>query len=92
MKIKETDEGVILEVFVKPKSKTSRIEVTNMEVQFFCKKPPYKGRANKELIKVFSNLFRVEVKLIYGATTNQKKLLLKGVKKVRLEKIINSSR
>jgi len=39
MKIKETEEGLILEVFVKPKSKNSRIEIDNRDAKFFCKKP-----------------------------------------------------
>ena len=90
MKIKETKEGVILGVLVKPKSKTSKIEITDSGVQCFCKKPPNKGRANKELIKLFSNLFRVETKIISGITNNKKKIFLKGLNKASFEKIINS--
>jgi uncharacterized protein (TIGR00251 family) len=92
MKIKETEEGLILEVFVKPKSKNSRIEIDNREAKFFCKKPPHKGKVNKELIKVFSNLFRVEVKIISGLTSNQKIILLRGLNKMSFEKIISFSR
>jgi uncharacterized protein (TIGR00251 family) len=71
MKIKETNEGVTLEVLVKPRSKSCRVEVTNNDVLFFCKKPPYKRKANKELIKVFSNLFGLEVKIIAGLISNK---------------------
>jgi len=92
MKIKEINEGVILEVFVKPKSKNCRIEITNGEALFFCKKPPYRGEANKELIKVFSNLFGAEVKIVAGFTSSQKVLLIKGLNKLTFEQKINTIR
>jgi len=44
------------------------------------------------LIKVFSNLFRVEVKIISGLTSNQKIILLRGLNKMSFEKIISFSR
>lgn len=92
MKIKEIKAGIILEVLVKPKSKSSKIEITDGEVRCFCKKPPINGRANIELIKLFSNLFRVETKIISGITTNQKRILLTGLKRTSFEKILNSNR
>jgi uncharacterized protein (TIGR00251 family) len=92
MSIKETDEGVLLKVFVKPRSKNCRIEVTNGEVLlFFCKKPAYRGKANKELIKVFACLFGAEVKIVAGITSNQKVLFIKDLNKTSCKKIINSS-
>ena len=92
MKIKEINEGVILEVFVKPKSKNCRIEITNGEALFVCKKPAYRGEANKELIKVFSNLFGAEVKIVAGFTSSQKVLLIRGFNKLTFEQKINTIR
>jgi uncharacterized protein (TIGR00251 family) len=92
MKIKETKEGIALEVLVKTSSKKCRIEITTEEVIFFCKKPPYKSKANKELIKVFSNLFELEVKTVAGLSSNKKTLLIKDLNKVNFEQKIKSSR
>jgi uncharacterized protein (TIGR00251 family) len=91
MKIKETSDGLVLEVLVKPRSKSCRIEISNMEVLFFCKKPPIKGKVNKELIKAFSNLFGSEVKIVAGLSSNQKMVLLKDIDKLTFEQKIKST-
>jgi uncharacterized protein (TIGR00251 family) len=89
MKIKETKKGIALEVLVKPGSKSCRIEISNNDVLFFCKKLPCKGKANKELIKVFSNLFGSEVKIVAGFSSNKKILLIKDLNKRNFEQKLN---
>jgi hypothetical protein len=89
MKIEDTKEGLALEVLVKTSSKNCRIEITDNDVLFFSKKPACKGKANKELIKVFSNLFGSEVKIVAGLTSNKKILLIKDLNKVNFVQKIN---
>jgi uncharacterized protein (TIGR00251 family) len=88
VKITETKEGSILEVFVKPKSKEFRVVVEGDEVEVYCKEEPAKGKVNKELVKKFSRLFHKEVSLISGFTSKQKRLLIRNTEKSEVEKVL----
>lgn len=87
MKIQETKQGVILEVYVKPKSNDFKIMVDDGEIVAFCSEEPVKGKANKELIKELSRLFHRKVQLISGFTSNQKKLLIRDAEKSEIERV-----
>ena len=88
MKIQETNKGIKFEVFVKTSAQENKIEITNEEMMFFCKKRPYKGMVNKEVIKIFSNFFGSKVKIIAGLTSNQKILFIEGVNKLDFDQKI----
>jgi len=88
MKISETKNGLILELYVKPNSKEFKIVVDGDEIVVFCTEEPTKGKVNKELIKEFSRLFHNEVELVSGFTSKQKRLLIKGVGKDELERVL----
>jgi uncharacterized protein YggU (UPF0235/DUF167 family) len=49
MKISETKNGVVIEVFVKPKSKRFEVLLEGDEVVIRCTEEPVKGKVNKEL-------------------------------------------
>ena len=85
MKIQKTEQGVILEIHVKPRSKEFKIAVEGDEIMVFCKEEPVKGKVNKELIKQFSRLFHKNVKLVSGFTSKQKKVLIKDAGKSEVE-------
>jgi uncharacterized protein YggU (UPF0235/DUF167 family) len=51
MKIQKTKQGVILEVYVKPRLKEFKIVAEGEEIIIFCKEKTVKGKINKELIK-----------------------------------------
>ncbi len=87
MKIQETKQGVILEVYVKPKSNDFKIMVDDGEIVAFCSEEPVKGKANKELIKELSRLFHRKVQLISGFTSKQKKLLIRDAEKSEIERV-----
>ncbi|MDH5375148.1 MAG: DUF167 family protein [Candidatus Bathyarchaeota archaeon] len=78
MKVQETKQGVILEVYVKPRSKDFKIVADGDEIAVFCKEEPVKGKVNKELVKKLSKLFHKEVKIVSGFTSKQKRLLIRG--------------
>lgn len=76
MKVRETEQGVILEVYVNPRSKNFRIVVDGDDIVVFCREEPVKGKVNKELIKELSRLFHRKVELVSGFTSKQKRLLI----------------
>jgi uncharacterized protein (TIGR00251 family) len=49
-----------------------------------------KGKVNKELIKEFTKIFHSQIELVSGATSRQKKLLVKGVKVSVIEEALKT--
>ena len=88
MRIRQTRQGVILEVYIKPRSKDFKIVVDGDEIVVFCREEPVKGKVNKELIKELSRIFHRNVKLVSGFTSMQKKLFLKDVGKSEIERVL----
>ena len=88
MKIIETERGLLVEVFVKPRSKQFKIVADQDQIVVHCREDPVRGKVNKELVKGFAKLFRRDVKLVSGFTSRQKMLLIKGADKVEVEKVL----
>jgi uncharacterized protein (TIGR00251 family) len=87
MNLKETEDGVIVEVFVKPNSKSFKMTVDTDEIVVFCTEHPVRGKVNKELVKEFSKFFHAKVELVSGVTSKQKRLLITGVSKSEVEQL-----
>jgi uncharacterized protein (TIGR00251 family) len=81
MKICETKEGLILEVFVKPKSKEFKIVVEREDIVVYCRAEPVRGKVNKEIVNELSRRFHKRVEVISGFTSRQKKLLIEDATK-----------
>jgi uncharacterized protein (TIGR00251 family) len=90
MNVKDTKDGAILEVFVKPKSPKFEVLLEGGEVVVQCTEEPVKGKVNKELLKTLSKFFHTTVKLVSGAASKQKLLLLKGIEKSEVECLLRS--
>jgi uncharacterized protein (TIGR00251 family) len=88
MKIQKIKQGVILEVYVKPRSKGFKIMADGGEIVIFCREEPVKGKVNKELIKELSRLFHRKVELVSGFTSKQKKLLIRNAEKSEVEQVL----
>jgi uncharacterized protein (TIGR00251 family) len=88
MKVKETEDGAVIEVFVKPNSRRFEITVDDREIVVFCTEQPVKGKVNKELVKEFSKLFHAKVEIVSGLTSKQKRLLITGVGKSEVEQLL----
>jgi uncharacterized protein (TIGR00251 family) len=86
MKLTETKEGVVLKVFVKPKSRQFEVTIEGDQIVVRCTEEPVKGRVNNELIKELTKSFHTKVELVSGATSKEKRLLIRGVKKSEAEK------
>jgi len=92
MTLIETKEGLILEVFVKPKSREFRITVEQDKIVVYCQEEPVKGKVNKEIVKEFSRLFHCKVELISGSTSKQKRLLIRGIEKSEAQRLLSLSK
>jgi uncharacterized protein (TIGR00251 family) len=90
MNIKETQDGTIITIFVKPNSPRFSVEVDGEEIIIHCTEEPVKGKVNKELIKELAKLFHAKVELVSGATSKQKQLLVVGFKKADLELLLKN--
>jgi uncharacterized protein (TIGR00251 family) len=88
MRITQAKEGAIVKVFVKPGSPSFRVVVDGDEVVVHCTEEPVKGKVNKELVKEMSKLFGSRVELVSGFTSRQKLLLVVGLGKDEVERVI----
>jgi uncharacterized protein (TIGR00251 family) len=88
MKTTETKNGTIVEVFVKPNSEKFEVALEGDEVVVRCTEEPVKGKVNKELLKALSKFFHTNVELVSGATSKQKRLLIKDTKKSEVERLL----
>jgi uncharacterized protein (TIGR00251 family) len=90
MNIKATENGAIIEVFVKSNAQRFDLAVDEDEIMVFCTEQPVKGKVNKELVKEFSKLFHTKVELVSGLTSKQKRLFIKGVTKNEAEQLLRA--
>lgn len=88
MKITETKNGVVIEVFVKPNQPKFGVKVDDDEIIILCTDEPVKGKVNKEIIKELSRLFHAKVELVSGCTSKQKKLLIADAAKSEVEQLL----
>ena len=90
MKINETKDGTIIEVFVKPNQPKFKIATENDEILISSTEEPVKGKVNKEIIKQLSKLFHAKVELASGSTSRHKTLLIKDAKKTEIEQLLHN--
>ena len=90
MNLKETKNGTIIEVFVKPNQPKFNVKLDGDEVIVFCNEEPVKGKVNKELINELSKFFHAEIEIVSGFTSKQKRLLIKNMRKNDVEQLLHS--
>jgi uncharacterized protein (TIGR00251 family) len=90
MNVKETKNGTIIEVFVKPNQPKFNVKIDGDEIIVFCTEEPVKGKVNKELMKELSKLFHTEIAIISGLTSKQKRLLIKNISKNETETLLHT--
>jgi len=91
MRLIETKDGTILEVFVKPNQPKFKVTLEGEEIVVFSTEEPVKNKVNKEVIKELSRLFHAQVELVSGATLREKKFIIKGLTKTQTEGTIRES-
>jgi uncharacterized protein (TIGR00251 family) len=92
MKLLKTDQGVVLNAYVKPGSREFKIEVEEDELVVHCIESPVKGKVNRELIKELSKVFKRKVEIISGFTSRQKKVLITDISLDEVNDIISEFR
>ena len=88
MKLTETKDGTIIDIYVKPNSQKFEVTLEDGEIVVRCTEEPIKGKVNKELVKELTKLFHSKVDLISGETSKQKKLLIRNAKKGEVELLL----
>jgi uncharacterized protein (TIGR00251 family) len=91
MKLLKTAHGVVLDVYVKPKSKNFRVELDVDELVVSCREAPVKGKVNRELIKKLSRLFNRRVEIVSGFSSRKKKLLIRDIEAEEVNRILVSA-
>ncbi len=74
MRVTETEGGCILEVAVKPRSRSFKVIIDGESIVVFCTEEPVKGRVNKEIIKELSRVFHRKVELVSGYLFQREKV------------------
>jgi uncharacterized protein (TIGR00251 family) len=90
MNVKETKNGTIIEVFVKPNQPKFNVKIDGDEIIIFCTEEPFKGKVNKELVKELSKLFHAEIEIVSGLTSKQKRLLIRNLSKSEVEPLLHT--
>ncbi len=85
MSIKETKDGALVTIYVKPNQPKFRIALDGDEIVVYSTEEPKKGKVNKEILKETARLFGFEVEIVSGQTSRQKILLLRGANKSQVE-------
>ncbi|NPA62943.1 MAG: YggU family protein [Methanococci archaeon] len=89
--IKERKDGILIDIDVQANAKRNEIAGINewrKRLSVKIKAPAIEGKANKEIIKFFENLFKKDVEIILGKTSSQKTILILGAKKGYVEEIL----
>ena len=89
MKLWKTAEGTVLEVYVKPDSKTFKIQVEEDALVVFCRETPVRGKVNKELMKELSRLFKKRVEIISGFSSRQKKIVIRDIETEEVKRLLD---
>ena len=89
MKLTEAKDGTVIDVSVKPNQPRFEVKIDGDEILVFSTQEPVKGKVNKEIVKELSRLFHAEVGLVSGSTSKQKRLLVKGVEKSVVERLLH---
>jgi uncharacterized protein (TIGR00251 family) len=83
MRIKETPQGLVIEVKIRPNSGAFCFNNGIAEVR----SPAREGKANTELIRELGKIFKTEVRILRGQGSRSKIILLKNLKKDDIRKL-----
>ncbi|TRO45865.1 hypothetical protein E2P60_06435 [Candidatus Bathyarchaeota archaeon] len=90
MRLTETKNGTVIEVFVKPNQPKFNIKIDGDEIIVFCTEEPVKGKVNKEVIRELSRFFHAEIEMVSGLASKQKRLLIKNMSKSNVESLLHT--
>ena len=92
IKLLDTPEGVIIPVWAQPRAKKDRIVGEfNGCIKVAVTAPPEGGRANEAIAEVIADALGLRgsaVQVVGGLTSRQKQVLVKGVKRETVERVL----
>lgn len=92
--IKETKDGILLQVLVTPRAKRSTFVGFHGGVpRVSLAAPPIEGRANDELVLLMKDIFslpRRDIELLRGDTSRRKVVLLRGISAQKVVQVLES--
>jgi uncharacterized protein (TIGR00251 family) len=86
--VRETPEGVLLEVRVKPNSDRFSLSRREGRLVLEVASPPREGEANTEIVKGLKRLFRKDIEIVRGLKGKDKVILVRDGKASEMEKAI----
>ncbi|MGO9136245.1 MAG: DUF167 domain-containing protein [Syntrophales bacterium] len=90
--IKETEDGIILQVHVVPRSAKSEFAgVQGDALKLKITAPPVEGQANAECIRFLSDILRIkkkQVKILSGHRSKKKTIAIEGIGRKEIEALI----
>jgi uncharacterized protein len=88
LKITESKTGTIIEIYVKLGSPRFKVTVEGDDIVVHSTEEPVKGKVNREIIKELTKLFQRQVELVSGATSREKRLLVKDIEKDKVKNLL----
>ncbi len=90
----EKNDGIIMEVYVKPNSKEEKLEWNENTFIVQLTASPVKGKANKAIIQYLSKFFGIsknQISIISGSKSKTKKILISELnqdQKIRIRRLV----
>lgn len=83
LSITEEEDGIILNVYVQPRSKSTHLEgIREGGLKISLTAPPVKGRANQQLISLLADLLKMRksaIKIVRGERARIKRVRINGL-------------
>ena len=91
MKLQETDQGIVINIHVRPNSRQFYVRIEDDDLVVCCRESPVKGRVNKELINELSKLFKRRVEIVSGFRSKNKRILIKDADVEEVNMVLHRS-
>jgi uncharacterized protein len=89
LKVNESKNGLIVDVFVKPNCSKFGLVVEGEELIVCSTEEPTKGKVNREIVKELTRLLGRRVQIVFGLTSRQKKILIENYRKKDIETFLS---
>lgn len=83
--IKQTENGILIEVKVKPNSKRFALTRKNEQLVLEVTSPPKEGKANLDIVKGLKRMLGRDVKIVKGLKSKEKVIFVKSATSEEVE-------
>jgi uncharacterized protein (TIGR00251 family) len=87
--IKQVQNGVILEIKVRPGSGGFSVKLEKDGITICTKSPPEGGKANQEIVKSLMKILRRDVRIIRGLKSRHKEIFVAGASPHEVEILLS---